>query len=491
MAKVYEAVDSRDQKVALKVLPPELSLQPVFITRFRREILALKTLAHPNIVGVLAVGDEEAIPWYAMEYVSCGSLDDRLAQRSRLSVDEVLDMAKCIARALEYAHEKGIIHRDIKPGNIMFDAQGEAKLADFGIAKVVEATRMTQTGGIIGTVEYMSPEQAEGRNVDKRTDIYSLGVVMYEALSGRVPFRGASTIEVIRALRFNLPEPIANLRPEVPKAFARLIDRMLEKEPQRRIESARALLRELERVEMRLKGEPLREAQPGGEVLGGTALRAVVDRALAPSREERRYKAILWGGALTAILVIAVLAIWQIWANRPENLYAKAMALAEEGRYARAEFLLNNIIERHPESPYAEKAQIKIRQLREERATKALKRALASFQAGNGEAAEAECKRIEAAYGDISAGREAKALREHIRKRREEGVAFTSAAVLYDDAEVSYKREGYEDALSKFQLVRRLYPKSGLAERAFEKIKEIEARLAKSKEKNLPENTAP
>ena len=209
-------------------------------------------------------------------------------------------------------------------------------------------------------------------------------------------------------------------------------------------------------------------------------MRAVVDRALAPSREERRYKAILWGVSLAADLVIAALALWQIWANRPENLYAKAIALAEEGRYARAEFLLNNIIERHPESPYAEKAQIKIRQLREERATKGLKRGLASFQAGNGDAAEAECKRIEAAYSDISAGREAKALREHIRKRREEGVAFTSAAILYDDAEVSYKTESYEDALAKFQLVRRLYPKSEFAERAVGKTKEIEARLRDS-----------
>ncbi len=480
MARVYEAVDRRGQKVALKVLPPELSLQPVFVTRFRREILALRSLDHPNIVKVLAVGDEETIPWYAMEYVSHGSLDDRLGEKPRLSVDEVLYMAKCIAWALEYAHEKGVIHRDIKPGNIMFDEKGQAKLADFGIAKVIEATRMTQTGGIIGTVEYMSPEQAEGRNADKRTDIYSLGVVMYEALTGQVPFRGASSIEVIRAHRFKLPEPITNLRQEVTKRLARLIDTMLNKERKDRIESARALLRELERVEMRLKEEVIRGPEPRGEVLGGTAFRAAAREALAPGREERLYKAIVWGGTLAAVLIIAALVIWQMWANQPENLYAQAVALMKKGRPGRAEFLLNNIIRRHPESPYAEKSKVMIRQIREERATAALKRALTSFQAGRGDAAEAECERIMDDYGDMNIGSEAKAFLQHIRKRREEGLAFTTAEALFEDAETTYERESYEDALANFQLLRRLYPKSKFAQRAEGAVKEIEALLRDS-----------
>jgi len=477
MARVYEAVDSQGRKVALKVLPPELSLQPVFVTRFRREILALKTLRHPNIVRVLAVGEEEATPWYAMEYVSEGSLDDRLGESARLSVDEVLNMGKCIGRALEYAHDKGVIHRDIKPGNVMFDAQGEAKLTDFGIAKVVEATRMTQTGGIIGTVEYMSPEQAEGRNVDKRTDIYSLGVVMYEALTGQVPFRGANTIEVIRAHRFKLPESIRNLRPEVPKELARLVEQMLEKEPQRRIESARAFLKELERVEMGAKWERLSVPEAAGEVLEGTALGRVAREALAPSREERAYRAIIWAGVLTAVLIVTGLVIWQMWANRPGNLYARALALAKENRRARAEFLLNNIIKRHPESPYAEKSQAKLREWRQQRADKSLRRAVAFIQVGNMDAAVAECKRVLANYSDLSEGREAEAFLEHMRQRREEGLAFTTAEDLFEDAEETYEEESYEEALAKFRLVIRLYPQSEFAEKAEDAAKKIEALL--------------
>jgi outer membrane protein assembly factor BamD (BamD/ComL family) len=478
MAQVYEAVGSRGRKVALKVLPPELSLQPVFVTRFRREISALKSLRHPNIVRVLAVGEEEATPWYAMEYVPGGSLDDHLGERARLSVNEVVKMAKCIGRALEYAHDKGVIHRDIKPGNIMFSEEGEAKLTDFGIAKVIEATRMTQTGGIIGTVEYMSPEQAEGRNVDKRTDIYSLGVVMYEALTGQVPFRGASTIEVIRAHRFKLAEPIGNLRPEVPKELIRLVETMLEKEPQRRIDSAKAFLRAVDRVEKREKWTELRRPEPQEEVLSGTILRKAAREALAPGRGQKLYRAIVWAGMLVAIFVVTGLVIWQMWANRPENLYANALALAEEGRRARAEFLLSSIIKRHPESLYAEKSQIKLTEWREERANKGFSRAVAFFQAGNINAAMAECERVGANYSDLSVGQEAAAFLEHIRKRREEGLAFTTAEALFEDADETYEQGSYQDALTKFRLLKRLYPQSEFAEKSSRKTIEIEALLS-------------
>jgi len=239
MGTVYEAVDEeRGRVVALKVLPPELAREAQFFHRFRREIRTLAALDHGGIVKILDVGSEGARHYYAMEYVDGPSLQAILERERRLDPIRACEVGLQLCEALEHAHRRGVVHRDIKPANILVDSRGEAHLTDFGIAKVIQATRMTTTGGIVGTAEYMSPEQAEGRAVDRRSDLYSLGVVLYRALTGRVPFEGETVLDVIRQHRFAVLESPKELNPEIPSTLSALIEQLLEKDPEKRPPSA-------------------------------------------------------------------------------------------------------------------------------------------------------------------------------------------------------------------------------------------------------------
>ena len=255
MGIVYKGRDpDTNEAVAIKVLPANLASDPTFLARFRREAATLQHFEHPGIVKMIDQGKEREAWYYVMEYVDGDTLDARL-KGGPLEPREVVDLALQISPALEYAHEQGIIHRDIKPANIMLTKDGRAKLTDFGIAKLVDATRMTATESILGTVEYMSPEQSQGRFVDPRTDIYSLGVVLYRCVTGRLPITGENPTATLLNLRTQQIEKPINWRPEIPEYLSDLIMKMLEKEPSSRIPSARALTRELERVAQRLVAE--------------------------------------------------------------------------------------------------------------------------------------------------------------------------------------------------------------------------------------------
>jgi serine/threonine-protein kinase len=178
------------RQVALKVLAAELAQEVGFLQRFQREIEALQKLDHPNIVHFYKSGYENGFYYYAMEYVEGENLEEILAKRQRLPYDEVLAIAQQVCAALKHAHDHGIIHRDLKPPNLLMTADGVVKLTDFGIAKVFAADNLTSTGSVLGTAEFMSPEQATGKPVSKRSDLYSLGVVLYALLTGRPPFQG-------------------------------------------------------------------------------------------------------------------------------------------------------------------------------------------------------------------------------------------------------------------------------------------------------------
>lgn len=254
MGLVYKCIDAETQRpVAVKVLPQQLAADPAFLQRFKREVMMLKRLDHPNIVRIYEHGEHDGAYYYAMEYVEGVSLEAILSEKQKMSPLRAIGIIRGCAEALQHSHSVGIIHRDIKPANIMLTEGDRVKLMDFGIAKLLDATRMTATQGILGTVEYMSPEQSQGRHVDGRSDLYSLGVLLYQCLTARLPVTGSTASEVVMKLRSYQVESPGELVPELPKNLVDLVMQLLEKEPSKRVESAKALLRELDRIEKQIQ----------------------------------------------------------------------------------------------------------------------------------------------------------------------------------------------------------------------------------------------
>jgi eukaryotic-like serine/threonine-protein kinase len=256
MGVVYRAQDTRlDRTVALKILPAEVAADPERMRRFVQEAKAASALSHPNVAHIYEIGEANGTNFIAMEYVEGQTLEAKFKRRA-LETAEMIDIATQVADALDEAHSKGITHRDIKPSNVMITARSQAKVLDFGLAKVaphkpesitsdMATARKTDPGVVMGTLQYMSPEQALGREVDHRTDIFSLGVVMYEMSAGRLPFSAASPTETIDRITHSQPEAIARFNYSVTAELERMIRKCMEKQPARRYQSARELLVEL------------------------------------------------------------------------------------------------------------------------------------------------------------------------------------------------------------------------------------------------------
>ena len=197
MATVYQAYDPRfEREVAIKVLPREMLHDPQFRTRFEREAKTIAMLEHPSIVPVYDFGEEDGQPYFVMRYMTGGSLSDRL-KRGPVPVAEAASLFQRLAPALDEAHIKGIVHRDLKPGNILFDQYGDPYISDFGIAKLAQSQTNVTGSAIVGTPAYMSPEQAQGETIDGRSDIYGMGVILFEMLSGRQPYQGDTPMSVV------------------------------------------------------------------------------------------------------------------------------------------------------------------------------------------------------------------------------------------------------------------------------------------------------
>jgi serine/threonine-protein kinase len=249
MGRVYLAHEEPGGgQAAIKVLAPELAQDAGFLQRFQREIDALSQLDHPNIVRFLQAGFEDGHYYYAMEYVKGLSFEELLQQEGRLPWSEVLDAALQICPALKHAHDRGIIHRDLKPPNLLRTPGGVVKLMDFGIARVFASTRLTATGGVVGTAEYLSPEQAAGKPVTKRSDLYSLGVVMYTLITGRTPFEGESLLDLLHKHRFAQFDRPQKLVPDLPYDLDEVICLLLEKDPSDRPADGAVLQRMLETI---------------------------------------------------------------------------------------------------------------------------------------------------------------------------------------------------------------------------------------------------
>jgi predicted Ser/Thr protein kinase len=239
MATVYKAYQpSMDRYVAIKILPHYLSQDPEFVKRFQREARAIARLEHAHILPVHDYGEYEGIAYIVMRYVEAGTLKDRMAQ-GQLPLDEIDRLIEQIGGALDYAHRLGVIHRDIKPGNVLLDTQGDTYLSDFGLARMMEATQQLTASGVgVGTPAYMSPEQGQGVKVDHRSDIYSLGVILYEMVTGRVPYEAETPMAVvIKHITDPLPLP-RTVKPDVPEPIERVILRALAKDPAHRYQTA-------------------------------------------------------------------------------------------------------------------------------------------------------------------------------------------------------------------------------------------------------------
>jgi serine/threonine protein kinase len=246
MGAVYEAVDDpKSLRAAVKVLPEALAKKQGFRARFDIEIEALRKLEHPNIVRILGFGEQDGTLFYAMELVAGKDLESVLEYERRITAARTIDIGIQLARALKHAHDRGIIHRDIKPANIMLLPDGTIKLSDFGIAKRYGNTGLTMEGGPIGTANYMSPEQTEGKKATERSDLYSVGCLFYSLLAGRPPFVSESLFKILELQRKARPELVTIYAPQTPEPFAALIDQLLEKEPDKRPANCGVLLRML------------------------------------------------------------------------------------------------------------------------------------------------------------------------------------------------------------------------------------------------------
>lgn len=309
MGEVYLAQDQKlDRTVALKILPSEFASDPARMHRFVQEAKAASALDHPNVAHIYEIGESDGTNFIAMQFIEGTTLDAYIKDR-QLQSNEILDIAIQIADALDVAGSKGIIHRDIKSANIMITPHGQIKVLDFGLAKLEqkttsqpEASKMetatgTTPGMILGTVQYMSPEQALGKSVDHRSDIYSLGVVMYQLATTKLPFSGSTPSDTLNRILNSQPEAIARFNYNIDPALEHIIRKCIEKDPDRRYQSARELLIDLKNLKRDSESTP----------------RAELSRAIPKQKNLMRYAIVI------AILAIGIAAIFYFrYANRSE-----------------------------------------------------------------------------------------------------------------------------------------------------------------------------
>jgi eukaryotic-like serine/threonine-protein kinase len=332
MSSVYKAHDRLlDRQIAVKVLHPHFTEDEEYVERFRREARSVAQLSHPNIVTVIDRGEDGGRQFIVFEYVEGENLKQLLDRTGPMPVRDALLLALQMARALSFAHGRGLIHRDVKPQNVLLNADGQAKMTDFGIARSIDVQGVTITGTVLGTSEYIAPEQARGEKVDAQTDVYSLGVVLYELLVGGVPYQGETFVTVaLKHVNEPVP-PVLERRPELPPRVALAVERAMAKSPDERFPSMQELVDELEAC--------LAELDPSAEQATMISRRPVAPKRAREPRRRKRRLGVLWPvAAVLAVLAVAGLAALGALALRdddddPQAAPTQPIGLAGIGAY--------------------------------------------------------------------------------------------------------------------------------------------------------------
>jgi serine/threonine protein kinase len=296
MSSVYKAHDSLlERNVALKVLHEQYNADEDFVERFKREARSVAQLQHPNIVTVIDRGEAEGRQYIVFEYIEGENLKELVVRKGRLDVREALEIALEVARGLAFAHQNGIIHRDVKPQNVLLNGDGKPKVTDFGIARSLDVDGMTQTGTVLGTSNYIAPEQASGNRVDAHSDVYALGAVLYELLAGEVPFPGESFVAVAMKHVHEPPPNLLDVRKDVPLRVAAAVDRALEKDPEQRFPTMAEFAAELEACLAELEEDE-----------AGDPTMVIPTRRRRPRRQVSRWPIVVGVLALLAIAAIVL-----------------------------------------------------------------------------------------------------------------------------------------------------------------------------------------
>jgi serine/threonine-protein kinase len=483
MGTVYLASHEQTGRiVALKLLSPSLAREEGLVARFMREIAALQKLKNPHVVELFDHGVDGDMYYYAMEYVPGETLTARLRREKRIPWRQMIDLSIEICVALKAAHDAGIIHRDLKPSNLLLTPDGNIKLTDFGVAQVFAGSKLTVTGGIIGTAEYMSPEQGQGRRITKRSDLYALGAVMYVMLTGRPPFSGKTTLDVIHKHKYSQFDRPRTIVPEIPYWLDEIVCQLLEKDPEKRPADAFVVNRRLQEVlkkvevansEQTLGGSTQQEAstfnaagpsnRSGSGGGHGTLMRDLFRAELEAEEQRGIFRRLLentW--VLVGLLAVALLIIAYgvvsarsrnvepieeatseagSWRRVPrtevERLVAFARHQHDDGDVAAAERTLSALAallpEETPERTRVDKllADLRARNVEHPRdlsfVTGALDRADKLLAAGNGAEARAIASGVIALYGDDERAAADVARAKHLLESTK-GVAGGSAA---------------------------------------------------------------